>query len=120
MVSELSVILITGRTVKQGVGLVSGKNTQAYIEEVSTVEVSKADLQKMGLQKGDKVILRSKAGSIDAKCREAQIPEGLVFMPYGSWCNVLIDTETHGTGMPDSKGFTVTIEPFIDDRKIRT
>jgi len=104
-------ILITGRTARQGIGLVLGKNSPEYIREVSTVEISRSDLQKLGLKAGDRAIIRSGFDSVSVMCREADLPGGIVFMPYGFLCNFLVDTETHGTGMPDSKGFLVTLTP---------
>jgi formylmethanofuran dehydrogenase subunit D len=106
---EAEFVLITGRTARQGIGLVLGKDSPEYIREAGTVEISRADLQKMGLKSGDRAVIRSASRSVPVICREADLPGGIIFMPYGPQCNALVDTATHGTGMPDSKGFRVTL-----------
>ena len=108
---EAEFILITGRTARQGIGLVLGKDSPEYIREAGTVEISGSDLQKLGLKSGDKAVIRSASGFASVICREADLPGGILFMPYGPPCNSLVDTDTHGTGMPDSKGFRVTLSP---------
>jgi hypothetical protein len=48
-------------------------------------------------------------GEADAKCRRADIPEGLAFMAFGSACNRLVGGETYASGMPDSKHLKLEI-----------
>ena len=39
-----------------------------------------------------------------------ELPPGLLFIAYGDLSSRLMDGETHGSGMPTSKGFDVTME----------
>jgi formylmethanofuran dehydrogenase subunit D len=39
---------------------------------------------------------------------------GLVFMPCGSWANVVCGDDTYSMGMPLFKGFPVEVEPAPD------
>jgi formylmethanofuran dehydrogenase subunit D len=110
MEGELLVTLITGRTTKQGIGLVLGKNSPEYSREVAAVEVSKGDLARLGLKTNDQVLISNSCGAVRLTCREANIPAGIVFVPLGPNINALIDTETGGTGMPDFKGVTVIMK----------
>ena len=103
-------ILITGRSLKQGTGLNIGKETEEYKTAVSTLEMSQEDMSRLGLQDGDTVNLIAPAGQSMAHCRAAKLPEGMVFLAYGPVSSQLMDTETHGSGMPCSKGFEVEVE----------
>jgi formylmethanofuran dehydrogenase subunit D len=106
-------VLIPGRTSRQGTSLNEGKETGEYLEEIGTLQVSPADMKRLGLQDGARVRLSSKQGSIELPCRTAkadELPPGVLFIPYGDWSSRLMGGDTHGTGMPDSKGIDVTME----------
>ena len=105
-------MLIPGRTSRQGTALNEGKLTSGYVEETSTIQVSPEDMGRLGLQAGDRVLLRSAHGEAVVVCQAAkagELPSGLLFLPYGDSSSRLMGGETHGTGMPDSKGFEVTV-----------
>lgn len=108
-VQKIEATLITGRTLKQGIGLEKGKLSEYYIEQTSYVEMSEEDLGKIGKEAGGRVRLSLDALSIELECRKGDIPPGVVFIPYGPLCNRLIGVNTDGTGMPDYKGLTVLI-----------
>jgi formylmethanofuran dehydrogenase subunit D len=108
-VQEIKATLITGRTLKQGIGLEKGKLSNYYIEQTSYVEMNEEDLGKIGKESGDRVSLRLGTATIKLECRKGTIPPGLVFIPYGPLANRLIGTNTDGTGMPDYKGLTVLV-----------
>ena len=46
----------------------------------------------------------------DVPCKEANVPRGLLFVPYGPPTCQLMGGETDGTGMPTSKGWEVEVE----------
>jgi formylmethanofuran dehydrogenase subunit D len=106
-------ILIAGRSSRQGTALNEGKFTAEYVEETSTVLVNPDDLARLGLRGGDRVRLRSEFGSCEVTCQPAKPgdqPGGVLFMAYGDQTSRLMGADTHGTGMPTSKGVDVTIE----------
>ncbi len=106
-------ILITGRTLEQGRTIHLGKDSPEYLDEVSTVEMSKPDMERMGLRDGEKVRIRTEQGDTILRCRKSSaLPQGVVFMPYGPPANILIGPDTGGTGMPDFKNIEVEIEPL--------
>jgi formylmethanofuran dehydrogenase subunit D len=105
-------MLITGRSTKQGTGISTGKERAGYREAISVVELNHADLVRLGLSKGDHVRLSTRFGAAEVKCSSAEIPEGLAFMAFGPVCNRLIGGETYASGMPDSKHVDVEIEPI--------
>ncbi len=110
MSSARSFILITGRSTKQGRTIHLGKGAREYLDEVSAIEMNPADMQALEIGEGDTVQVRNAHGKIVLRCRKGTIPEGLVFVPYGSFVNELVGPDTQGTGMPDSKGITVEVD----------
>jgi formylmethanofuran dehydrogenase subunit D len=107
--SDNTFILITGRTIKQGMASVSGKKSNNYKKETSYVEVSKNVLERMNIEEGEDVILENEFGRIEVSCKAADLEEDIVFMPYGPTANSLIGTDTGGTGMPNSKSNVVRL-----------
>ncbi len=106
-------VLIPGRTAKQGTALNQGKYTEEYKTETTTLIMNPDDMTRLDLSAGDRVRLSTEQGSIVVACAAAKpdaLPSGLLFMPYGPATSQLMGAETHGTGMPDSKGLDVELE----------
>lgn len=102
---------MTGRTLKQGLALQLGKDSLEYTDEVSVVEMNRADMEQMGLQDGGQVHLRTEHGEIIVRCRSSTaLPREMLFMPYGPKANTLIGPNTGGMGTPDSKNINVELE----------
>ncbi|MFL5243993.1 MAG: molybdopterin dinucleotide binding domain-containing protein [Gemmataceae bacterium] len=106
-------ILIPGRTSRQGTTLNEGKFTANYVEETSTLMMNGEDMARLSLKNGDRVRLRSEQGFIELPCLAAkagELPPGLLFLPYGDLSSRLMGGDTHGSGMPSSKGLDVDLE----------
>ncbi len=106
-------ILIPGRTSKQGCGISEGKYGDNYQQEINTLQVAAADMQRLGLESGDRVRLTSEHGQAEASVAAAkkdELPEGVLFIAYGDVSSRLMGADTHGSGMPTSKGLDVEIE----------
>lgn len=103
-------ILIPGRSLKQGKGMNIGKNTAEYREAVTTMEMNRDDMTRLGVEDGDALQLRASGGQATVHCCGADLPEGMAFIAYGPVSSELMDHDTHGSGMPDSKGFEVEVE----------
>jgi formylmethanofuran dehydrogenase subunit D len=106
-------ILIPGRTSRQGTALNEGKFTPAYLEETGTLLMNPDDMTRLGLKGGNRVRLRSEQGAVELPCQAAkagELPPGLLFLPYGDVSSRLMGGDTHGTGMPNSKGIDVEVE----------
>jgi formylmethanofuran dehydrogenase subunit D len=106
-------ILIPGRTSKQGVGISEGKFKEGYQSETRTLQVAPQDMQRLGLQDGDQVRLTSEWGQIEVAVTPAkgdELPPGLLFIAYGDLSSRLMGGDTHGSGMPTSKGLDVQVE----------
>ena len=113
--STESFVLIPGRTSRQGTSLNEGKSSEAYLDETGTVFMSAEDMQRLDVEEGQTVRLESVHGHVDVPCkagRKNELPDGVLFIPYGPSSSRLMGGDTHGTGMPDSKGIDVTLEPL--------
>jgi formylmethanofuran dehydrogenase subunit D len=101
--------LITGRSSTQGKFLHVGKESKEFLEEVLRVDMNAEDMARRGIESGAEVRVRSAHGEMKGRCRKADLPEGLVFVPYSIYCNQLIGGDTQGEGMPDSKGLQIEV-----------
>jgi formylmethanofuran dehydrogenase subunit D len=106
-------ILIPGRTSDQGCGISEGKFQEKYQIEINTLQVAPGDMVRLGLSKGDRVRLTSEQGAVEVAVTPAkkdELPEGILFIAYGDISSRLMGGDTHGSGMPTSKGLDVQIE----------
>ena len=109
-----TMLLIAGRTSKQGTSLNAGKLKDEYREVTSTVEMNALDMERLGLKDGDKVQLRTAIGESIVKCKPRKpedLPSGMLFMAYGPPSSQLMGGDTAGTGMPISKNLMVEVTP---------
>jgi len=106
-------ILIPGRTSEQGCGISEGKFQEKYLSQINTLKIAPGDMQRLGLADGDRVRLTSDHGQVEvavAPARGDELPEGLLFIAYGDISSRLMGGDTHGSGMPTSKGLDVQLE----------
>ncbi len=106
-------ILIPGRTSRQGCGISEGKFKENYRDETGAFHLCQQDMQRLSLAEGDRVRITSEGGSVEAPVRQSkgdELPPGLIFVPYGDLSSQLMGGDTHGSGMPTSKGIDVTLE----------
>ncbi|MDP3397287.1 MAG: molybdopterin dinucleotide binding domain-containing protein [Methanoregula sp.] len=117
MTKNITLNLITGRTIQQGVAIESGKEKPSYRTAAGIIEMDDADFKRLGLWKNTNVKVTSPHGSVIVKAVEsAQGPNpGIAFIPMGPWANAIIDPNTYSTGMPTFKGTPVTIEVAINE-----
>lgn len=105
-------ILIPGRTSKQGAGISEGKFKENYQSEINTLQVNPEDMKRLGLKNGGTVQLKSAHGQIEIDITESpkdELPSGLLFLAYGDMSSKLMGADTHGSGMPTSKGIDVEL-----------
>jgi formylmethanofuran dehydrogenase subunit D len=106
-------ILIPGRTSDQGCGISEGKFQDKYQREINTLQVPPGDMERIGLVEGDRVRLTGEHGQVEVAVTAAkkdELPEGLLFIAYGDISSRLMGGDTHGSGMPTSKGLDVMLE----------
>ncbi|MGA3291057.1 MAG: molybdopterin dinucleotide binding domain-containing protein [Candidatus Bathyarchaeia archaeon] len=109
---KLHAILITGRTIDQGVGKEMGKGSKEYFDSSALCFIDESDMKKMGIKSRANVKVTSKYGSVIVKATKNPYGSspGLVFIPCGLWANAVCGDETFGMGMPLFKGFQVEVE----------
>jgi formylmethanofuran dehydrogenase subunit D len=114
MVQEkLNLILLTGRTIEQGVGKESGKGTKLYFDSTTMCYMDEQDMNQLGLRNNDHVLVTTKEGSIvlrAVKHPRGAMP-GMIYIPYGPWANAICSNETTSIGMPSFKGTPVEVKP---------
>jgi len=110
---RLRAILITGRTIDQGVGKEMGKGSKEYFDSSALCFIDESDMKKLGIKSRSNVKVTSKYGSVIVKVAKNPYGSnpGLVFIPCGLWANAICGDETFGMGMPLFKGFQVEVEP---------
>ena len=117
MVQEkLNLILLTGRTIEQGVGKESGKGTKLYFDSTTMCYMDEKDMSQLGLRNNDHVLATTKEGSVvlrAVKHPRGAMP-GMIYIPYGPWANAICSSETTSIGMPSFKGTPVEVKPAPD------
>jgi formylmethanofuran dehydrogenase subunit D len=109
---SLEVVLLTGRTRRQGVGLEAGKLSEIYHEATTQIRLDPKDLEKLKIEPGDIVEVSTDHGSVVLRAETApRASEGIGFIPYGPWANLVIGGDTDSTGMPTMKGLKAIVTP---------
>lgn len=114
----MKIVLLSGRTTKQGVTAEIGKTSDDYLQNVALIQLNQKTMEQLGAADGDAVEVTTANGSAVVSCRKSDIEENMGFMPYGPWANLLIGADTQSTGMPDSKG--VEAEIVKTGKKVET
>jgi formylmethanofuran dehydrogenase subunit D len=109
----LGITLLTGRTIDQGWAKEHGKLSKEYLENVALCEIDPIDLDKLGIKENDNVRITTDYGSVILKSvKSIRGPHRkIIYVPYGPWANLLLDSKTDGSGMPTLKGIAARIEP---------
>ncbi|MCS7113142.1 MAG: formylmethanofuran dehydrogenase [Candidatus Bathyarchaeota archaeon] len=111
---RLKIVLITGRSIKQGRSKDTGKFFDEYREAISVCEMNPMDMEALGIARGGYIDISSPYGSVTVLATPSpDIPRGVAFIPYGMIANMLIPPDTEGTGMPRSKGLEVWVTPSV-------
>ena len=105
-------VLLTGRTIYQGVGKEQGKLSDEYFNSVAICEMDPEDMSRMTIMENSTVRVTTPSGSVVVKAvKSLRAPHPrTIFMPCGPWASLIMASETDGTGMPSLKGVPATIE----------
>ena len=112
---SIRLLLNPMRTAQQGVQVNVGKDGDVYKEITTTLSIHPEDLSALGVQAGDRVLVRTEYGEAEFTCESGKVPQGMAFVPYGPPTCQLMDGSTDGTGMPTSKGWDVEVLPMETD-----
>jgi len=117
MAEAITLNLISGRTIQQGVAIEGGKEKPLYRTACGIIEMDPTDIKRLGAWKNTNVKVTSDYGSVVVKAIETtQGPHpGVGFIPMGPWANSVISDNTYSTGMPTFKGTPVKVEIAINE-----
>jgi formylmethanofuran dehydrogenase subunit D len=85
-------------------------SSDEYIAIVNTLQMHADDMKELGVAAGARVVVRTEVGEATFLVKEANVPRGILFVPYGPPTCQLYGGDTDGTGMPTSKGWDVEVE----------
>jgi len=113
----LKVLLLTGRTVEQGREKERSKFSKEYANSIAVCYIDPDDMKRLKIRENTNVRITTNLGSVVVKAKKSlRGPHpGKIFIPYGAWANLIIDSETHSIGMPSFKGVPAEIEPSPDE-----
>jgi formylmethanofuran dehydrogenase subunit D len=117
MAKDITLNLISGRTIQQGVAIEGGKEKPLYRTACGIIEMDPSDFKKLGVWKNSNVRVTSDYGSVIVKAVEtSQGPHpGVGFIPMGPWANSIVNPNTYSTGMPTFKGTPVKVEVAMNE-----
>jgi formylmethanofuran dehydrogenase subunit D len=105
-------ILITGRTINQGVALEGGKNTRENVRAAGICAFDKNDFIKLNCLAGTPVKVTTDYGEVivySTISEEGPHP-GIIFIPMGPWANQIVNPDSQSTGTPTFKGIKTKVE----------
>ncbi len=113
----IKVKVLSGRTLRQGVGKEAGKNSERYRTSVSICEMNSEDITSLSIKAGENVKVTSAHGSVVLKSVSSNqlTKPGMIFIPYGLYANKLFNETTGGSGMPTFKGEPAVVESAIEE-----
>ena len=113
----IKVIVLSGRTLRQGVGKEAGKNSERYRTSISICEMNSEDITSLSIKAGENVKVTSAHGSVVLKSVSSNqlTKPGMIFIPYGLYANKLFNETTGGSGMPTFKGEPAVVESAIEE-----
>ncbi len=106
------VILLTGRTITQGVALEGNKTGAENVRAAGICYFDKADLRKLDCMVGTPVKVTTDFGEVvvsSALSEEGPHP-GIVFIPMGPWANQVVNPDSQSCGTPTFKGMKAKVE----------
>lgn len=121
LMPRLKVSLLTGRTIRQGQGKEYGKLSRRYWKSVTVCEFDPEDMKCLGIKENQSVRITTDFGSVVIRAAKSKRAphRNVVFVPYGPWASVIVNPETHGTGMPSFKGIEAVVEPASDGQVLK-
>lgn len=82
------------------------------MEHVAICELSPEDMDTLGIDDGQPVQVSTSHGAVVVSAKRSKnAAQGIFFIPYGPWANLLVSEKTRGTGMPTYKGLEALIHP---------
>jgi len=107
-----NLILLTGRTINQGVALEGGKTTKENVRAAGICTFDKDDFKKLDILVGTPVKVITDHGEVvvySTISEEGPHP-GIIFIPMGPWANQVVNPDSQSCGTPTFKGMKAKVE----------
>lgn len=107
-----NLILLTGRTINQGVALEGGKTTKENVRAAAICTFDAEDFKKLDCLVGTPVKVITDFGEVmvySTITEEGPHP-GIIFIPLGPWANQVVNPDTQSCGTPTYKGMKAGVE----------
>lgn len=107
-----NLILLTGRTINQGVALEGGKVSKENVRAAGICAIDRDDFRKLDCLVGTPVKITTDFGEVTVYSTisdEGPHP-GILFVPMGPWANQLVNPDSQGCGTPTYKGMKAKVE----------
>jgi formylmethanofuran dehydrogenase subunit D len=107
-----NLILLTGRTINQGVALEGGKTSRENVRAAALCTFDKEDFKKLDCLVGTPVKVTTDFGEVTVYSTisdEGPHP-GIIFIPMGPWANQVVNPDSQSTGTPTFKGMKAKVE----------
>ncbi|NHI92429.1 MAG: molybdopterin dinucleotide-binding protein [Candidatus Lokiarchaeota archaeon] len=116
--TSLKLILMSGRTIDQGLSLEGGKLSHEAMAATGVAFLDPEDMKSLNILSGTSVRVKTSHGEVIVKARTSpDAPhKGIVFIPMGIYANRVIDPETFSTGMPQFKNCDAEVEVAETER----
>ncbi len=107
-----NLILLTGRTISQGVALEGGKASRENVRACGICTFDADDFKKLDCIVGTPVKVITDFGEVVvySTITEEGPHEGIIFIPMGPWANQLVNPSSHACGTPQYKGMKAKVE----------
>ncbi|MDD1724083.1 MAG: molybdopterin dinucleotide-binding protein [Methanospirillum sp.] len=118
MKQELSLTMITHRSIEEGIALEKGKNSREYYDACTVIEMSELDMFRLGIEENTPVRVFSSSGEVIVRAITGiqSLPPGVCHIRQGVWANQIVPAITQSAGAPQYSGFEVTVTPAPGER----
>ena len=113
-----NLILLTGRTINQGVALEGGKTTKENVRAAAICIFDSKDFEELNTTPGTPVKVTTDYGEVivySTISEEGPHP-GIIFIPLGPWANQLVNPDSQSCGTPTYKGMKAKVEVLKDGK----
>jgi formylmethanofuran dehydrogenase subunit D len=113
-----NLVLLTGRTINQGVALEGGKNTMENVRAAAICAFDRDDFKKLDCLPGTPVSVITDYGEVmvySTISEEGPHP-GIIFIPMGPWANQVVNPDSQSCGTPTYKGMKARVEVVKDGK----
>ena len=113
-----NLILLTGRTIDQGVALEGDKTTKENVRAAAICVFDSEDFKKLEVSTGTPVKVTTDHGEVMvyATVTEEGPHPGIIFIPMGPWANQVVNPDSQSCGTPTYKGMKAKVEVVMDGK----